>query len=184
MLRTTSRSSNPQAPSRTNTSTSISTNSEPRLSIATISHLFLKMRRLDEQANNKPKRTKTIVTSGEPQTHSGLHSISEDQQHVPVEYVDHYVCEGGVNVATLVRATRQALLERVDACGANSLTEEQWQCSISPKSTHHGIGTYKVDVRYSASATRSTVPDPHKPVALDQARGIPGLMTIRSRNDV
>ncbi|PPQ66016.1 hypothetical protein CVT24_011960 [Panaeolus cyanescens] len=184
MLRSTSRSSSAlQSP----TGSENTTRSEPRLSISAISRMFLRMRRLDESANNKPKRTKaTVISSGEPVTHSGLDvSPTEEHQQVPVEYVDHYVCEGGVNVATLVRATRQTLLERVDACGANSLTQEQWQCSISPpKNVHHGVGTYKVEVRYHASATRSSVPDPHKPVALDQAKGIPGLMTIRSRNDI
>lgn len=100
-------------------------------------------------------------------------------QAMPVEYTDRFECVGGVNVTTLLRATRTTLLETVMKLGANALIDEQWDCIISgPKN-----GVYKVQTRYAASATRCMRPDPRRPVALDQAEGIPGLMTILKRED-
>ncbi|KAF8965034.1 hypothetical protein BDZ97DRAFT_1757465 [Flammula alnicola] len=70
-----------------------------------------------------------------------------------------YICVGGVNVSTLLRASRSALLENCEYLGANALVDELWECRITgPKPVHNG--TYKVFIRYTASATRSTVPDP------------------------
>jgi len=73
-------------------------------------------------------------------------------------------------------------METAELAGANVLIDEQWKCTIcGPK--HRPNGTFKVQIHYTAKATRSDKPDPHKPVALDQVKGIPGLMTILSRND-
>lgn len=136
-------------------------------------------------------------TSGEPKTHpslqgSALQDIvvapmgsSEDVQNnnvngpQTVETWDLYECSGGVNLGLLLRQTRKALMEYVDGLGANALTDEQWQSTIcGPKSG----GVYRIQIRYSAVPKRSRKPDPGRPVALDQAKGVPGLMSILKRN--
>lgn len=149
------------------------------------------------------KQTKaghSTCSSGEPKTHpsllgGGLQDIAvsptlaspEDVQNNNgsnggpqiVETWDLYECSGGVNVILLLRQTRKALLEYVQGLGANALTDEQWQSTIcGPK---HG-GVYRVQIRYSAVPKCSRKPDPGRPVALDQAKGVPGLMSILKRN--
>lgn len=126
------------------------------------------------------KQNHTVLTSGEPKTQPGVAEGCKGKEILSVEYIDHFMCAGGVNVPTLLRASRTALLERIDALGANALLDEEWECTISgPKPLHNG--TYKVQVRYMANATRSSAVDPRRPVALDKAKGIPGLMTIIKR---
>jgi hypothetical protein len=43
---------------------------------------------------------------------------------LPVEYTDRFECEGGVNAVTLLRATRNTLLETVGELGWNALVDE------------------------------------------------------------
>jgi hypothetical protein len=109
-----------------------------------------------------------VMSSGEPQTHPGLAEACENQEQAAVELTDNFVCAGGVNVTTLLRATRMSLLEHVEPLGANALLEEQcvpdalspmshvlnashffcsprWECKIAkPKPAHRG--PYKVRV--------------------------------------
>jgi hypothetical protein len=144
--------------------------------------MFVRVRRLEKQAA-KTRAGQTILSSGEPKTHPTIASNITEEHRLPVEYVDHFVCTGGVNVVPLLRATRSTLLDRVEHIGANTLTDEQWECTISGPKQNNVNGTYKVEVRYHASATKSAARDPHRPVALEEAKGIPGLMTIIKRND-
>lgn len=75
-----------------------------------------------------------------------------------------------------------SLLEKAEFLGGNVLVEESWELTIRiPKDPRHGL--YRVRVRYLASASRSSRPDPQKPVALDKVRNIPGLMTILEREE-
>ncbi|PPQ67212.1 hypothetical protein CVT26_007285 [Gymnopilus dilepis] len=151
-----------------------------RLGMAGVANLLIRLRRLEETTIGKQKHN--TLSSGEPQTQPGLEEGSKGVEKVAVEYHDHFTCVGGVNVATLLRVARAALLQRVEALGANALVDEHWECTISgPKPIHNGA--YKVHVRYQASATKSKVPDPRRPVALDKAKGVPGLMTIVKRGD-
>ncbi|KAF8155751.1 hypothetical protein B0H34DRAFT_675888 [Crassisporium funariophilum] len=175
MLRSPSR-----VPSSTGTSPPTSPSKRSRLGISGVANLFIRLRRHQDKATSPAE---TVLTSGEPKSHPGVKEGAQDQKQVSVEYIDQFVCAGGVNVTTLLRATRAALLERVDRLGADSLVDEQWECTISgPKPVHSGL--YKVQVRYSAAATKSSVSDSHRPVSLDKAKGgIPGLMTIVRRND-
>ncbi|KDR80038.1 hypothetical protein GALMADRAFT_208257 [Galerina marginata CBS 339.88] len=146
--------------------------------MAGVANLFIRMRRLEESTVGKQDHT--VISSGEPRTQPGVKEGCNTRDQVSVEWIDNFTCVGGVNVATLLRASRTALLERVFTLGANALLNEQWECTISgPKPVHNGA--YKVQVRYLADATHSTAADPHKPVALDQAKGVPGLMTITKR---
>ncbi|KAF5330040.1 hypothetical protein D9611_010476 [Ephemerocybe angulata] len=131
----------------------------------------------------KSKSNHLCSSSGdEPISHPGMkESMLFGVQAIPVEYTDRFDCVGGVNAVTLLRATRNTLLETVEEfLGANALVDELWDCTIcGPKH-----GGYKVEISYSASATRCSRPDPHRPVALDRVKGIPGLMTIVKREDV
>jgi len=138
------------------------------------------MRRLEKAAQRNANEE--VMNSGEPKTHPGLEEACQDQERAFVELTDYFVCAGGVNVTTLLRATRTSLLERVEPLGANVLLHEQWECSIvKPKAAHKG--PFKVWVYYSASAAKSPVADPRRPVNLDKAINVPGLMTIIKRNE-
>lgn len=71
-----------------------------------------------------------VMSSGEPHTHPGLAEACENQEQAVVELTENFVCAGGVNVMTLLRATRMSLLEHVEHLGANALLEEQ--CVLNP----------------------------------------------------
>ncbi|KIM46969.1 hypothetical protein M413DRAFT_440526 [Hebeloma cylindrosporum] len=177
MFRSSSRSPRPSESSRP---TSPSSPKKYRLGMAGVANLFIRMRRFEDAALSNSRHE--VMSSGEPQSHPGLAEACQDQGQASVELTDNFVCAGGVNVTTLLRATRTSLLERVEPLGANALLDEQWECKIAkPKPAHKG--PYKVQVHYSACAARSPVADPHKPVNLDKAKNVPGLMTIIKRNE-
>jgi len=101
---------------------------------------------------------------------------------IPLTHSDRFVCVGAVDLQKLLRASRASLYDNAEHLGANVLIDEQWSATIcGPK--HRNDGTFKVNIRYQASAARSEKRDPCRPVALDQARGVPGLMTIIERVD-
>jgi len=118
-------------------------------------------------------------TSGDPQTHPAVRRAVDDQQLLNaqrIELTDSYRVVGGVNLPLLLRKTRESMLLQGDA-----LAEEKWDVDIVPKKKTRAGHAYKVSVSYSAARIPSALVDPHLPVALDAARGIPGLMTIVSR---
>ncbi|KAH9478427.1 hypothetical protein JR316_0008882 [Psilocybe cubensis] len=173
MLRSPTRTSFSPPPSPTSPS------KKSRLGMAGVANLFIRIKRLEESALG---RHITVISSGEPKTQPSMTDACIGHDKLPVEYVDHFVCVGGVNIALLLRATRSALVEHIEDFGANGLINEMWECTISgPKQMHNGA--YKIRVRYIADAVKSSVPDPRRPVALDKAKGIPGLMTIIKRGD-
>ncbi|KII87623.1 hypothetical protein PLICRDRAFT_54702 [Plicaturopsis crispa FD-325 SS-3] len=135
------------------------------------------MRRSRESA----KLHHIISSSGdEPQTHPSLAGSTIAARKVPVAQDAEYICADAVNVPTLLRSTRAMLLERAQRIGASCLVGEEWTCTIcGPK--HRSDGTFRVHIRYSADATRSDRPDPRKPVAVAEAKSVPGLMTIIER---
>ncbi|KAJ6470655.1 hypothetical protein C8R47DRAFT_988604 [Mycena vitilis] len=135
------------------------------------------MRRASEQV--KPWHIES--SSGEePQSHPGVLEAATSTARESLRQTDIFICDGAVNVAQLLRATRNTLLDEAEIIGANALVDEQWNCTIcGPKHRHNG--TFKVQISYTASATRSERPDPHRPVALDKVKGVPGLMTILLR---
>lgn len=93
---------------------------------------------------------------------------------------DEFTCASGVDVPKLLRACRTSLLEQARTIGANVLVDEQWHVTIIPPKNLVD-GSYKVQIQYSANATRSDRRDPGRPVALDQVESVPGLMTILKR---
>ncbi|KAK0237632.1 hypothetical protein EDD85DRAFT_831072 [Armillaria nabsnona] len=164
------RTSNTEPPSPTPPST-------PRpTSVGKVANFLVKIRR------NVPAHCIESSSGDAPQSHFGVEEGMECQKREPMEVTDTFICLGAVNVKLLLRASRGVLFETAEHIGGNVLVDERWTCTIrEPKNRN---GTFKVQIRYSASAARSTHPDPHRPVSLDCARSIPGLMTIVKRNDI
>ncbi|KAJ7072119.1 hypothetical protein C8F01DRAFT_1243197 [Mycena amicta] len=135
------------------------------------------MRRASDPVKTKSWHIES--SSGEPQSHPGiLEGASELRE--PITHRDVFICTDAVNVVQLLRATRNTLLEDAEFMGANALLDEHWDCTIcGPK--HRRNGSFKVEISYSASATRSERSDPHRPIALDKVKGVPGLMTVIKR---
>jgi len=159
----------------------------PKLGMAGVANLFVRARRAESrlpsrQQDQQPKPGQIIFTSGEPRTHPAVEScLQPDQSRFPIEFVESYVCSGGVNIVPLLVATRTSLLDRAEvALGTDTLTDEQWECIIT-ESKSPSSGIYKVEVRYMACATNSSARNPMLPVCIEEVSGIPGLMTILKR---
>ncbi|CAK5274762.1 unnamed protein product [Mycena citricolor] len=147
------------------------------LGIADAASLFLRMR---PRQVKKPHHIES--SSGlQPLSHSQVVEGAQDAWRSTVRRADVFICEGGVNVVQLLRVAREDLLEDAGVMGGNALVDERWDCTIcGPK--HRRNGFFKVEIAYSASAMRSSTSDPHRPVAVAQARGVPGLMSVIKRN--
>jgi hypothetical protein len=94
-----------------------------RLSMAGVANLFTKMRRFEDKSIN----TQGVeFRSGDPKTHPNVAESAKDHDKIPVEQTDHFICAGGVNISTLLRITRIALMEHAEReLGANSVVDEQ-----------------------------------------------------------
>jgi len=147
--------------------------------MADVANIFVKMRRT--KARSKAHHIES--NSGEPQTDPSLAAEGVTcAQKVDIELEDVFTCVGGVDVKKLLRASRTRLFETATYLKANVLIDEQWKCTIcGPK--HRRDGSFKVHIVYTASASRATLPDPQRPPALEKAKSVPGLMTIRSRRE-
>ncbi|KAF7321758.1 hypothetical protein MKEN_00697500 [Mycena kentingensis (nom. inval.)] len=157
------------------------TPSKRPLSISGVANIFVAMRRHSESAKASTRKDWHIFsTSGsEPQSHPGMLEAAGEERSL-LAHKDVFVCSEAVNLAQLLRATRNTLLEDAEFMGANALVDERWEATIcGPKNRRNGF--FKVEISYSASATRSERADPHRPVALDQVKGVPGLMTVLKR---
>ncbi|KAJ7598955.1 hypothetical protein C8J56DRAFT_915468 [Mycena floridula] len=163
---------------RTASAASESPPASPKLSLRVydVANIFVKMRR---SRNRVKAKTAIESSSGAPQSHPGLADAVIGSKKELLQLNDVFICMGAVNVATLLRATRGTLMEMAENLGANVLLDERWTCAISQRQK----GAFRVQIRYQASAARSAKPDPHRPVALEQAKGVPGLMTIVKRNE-
>ncbi|KAJ7269824.1 hypothetical protein C8J57DRAFT_1066117 [Mycena rebaudengoi] len=134
------------------------------------------MRRASDQVKTKPWHIDS--SSGEaPQSHPGVLEAAMSDQRKALNHKATFICSGAVNVGHLLRLSRKQLVEIAEEIGANALVDERWDCTIcGPK--HRPNGTFKVDISYTASAVQCRIPDPHRPVALEKAKSVPGLMTI------
>ncbi|KAF9450291.1 hypothetical protein P691DRAFT_810600 [Macrolepiota fuliginosa MF-IS2] len=153
-----------------------------RLSVGGIANMFIKLRHLERQSKKK-QYTITCSSGAQPLTHPRTFANRKSQAKAPMLHKDTYVCagNGGVNVVPLLRATRTALMLEASRFGANALVDESWSYVINePKNRPRG--QFKVHVQYSACATQATCCDTLQPVAMDKIRGVPGLMTVISRN--
>ncbi|KAL7277300.1 hypothetical protein ACG7TL_009156 [Trametes sanguinea] len=163
------------------------------LSVSNVANLFVKMRR--HRARAKAHHIES-ASGDAPQTHPGLDaSGAASPERIPLERNETFVCRDGVDATKLLRAVRGALYEKAQTFGANVLVDERvspyavltsrdsrWTCTIcGPR--HRSDGTFRVYIHYSANAARSDRRDPQRPVALENARGVPGLMTIVNRLD-
>lgn len=107
-----------------------------RLTFSGIANLFIRLRRHQDLAatnaaaqpgpsSRQKQKIALVCQSGDPQSHPGAQDGSKDEEQVPVELTERFVCRGGVNTGTLVRATRMSLLDRVENLGANALLDEK-----------------------------------------------------------
>ncbi|KAF8186966.1 hypothetical protein K438DRAFT_1907573 [Mycena galopus ATCC 62051] len=137
------------------------------------------MRRASDQV--KPRHIES--SSGEdPQSHPDvLEAVTSTTARAPLRHIDTFICTGAVNVAQLLRFTRNSLMEVAQFIGANALVDEKWDCTILRPKPGRTNGTFKVQISYTAFATLSDRADPNRPVALDKAKGVPGLMTVLKR---
>jgi hypothetical protein len=147
------------------------------LTIHNVANVFVKMRRHQEKA----KAHHLTSNSGEPQTHSPLLEDTKTKRKLPMSRFETFTCSGGVDTTKLIRAARMSLIENAEIIGANALVDEQWTCTICRPKNRRNSGTYRVHVYYTAQATLSQNEDPHRPVSLDKAKSIPGLMTVHKR---
>ncbi|KAH7912170.1 hypothetical protein BJ138DRAFT_1005028 [Hygrophoropsis aurantiaca] len=149
------------------------------LTVSTVANVFVKLRR----AKERTKAHHIDSASGAPQTHPSLCGENATcKRKVPMVHGDVFVCTGAVDVAKLLRGSRASLLEKAELLGGNVLVDERWICTIcGPKNRKDG--TFRVQIRYYASASRSPTPDPQKPIALDRVQNVPGLMTIIDREE-
>ncbi|KAJ7778263.1 hypothetical protein B0H16DRAFT_1502792 [Mycena metata] len=144
------------------------------LGIANVANIFIKMRRASDQVKQHVEES-----SGEhPQSHPGVLEAVRDPERAPLRQREIFICDGGVNLVQLLRATRNALMDLAAGLdGANVLVDEQWSCRIHrPK--HPPNRTFKVQIMYTASAARSDCPDPHRPIALDKNKPILSLFRM------
>jgi len=98
------------------------------LGMVGVANFFVRVRKTENriESNRQLKPGQMIFVSGEPQTHPCVSRCLEPEQlRIPVEFVESYVCSGGVNVVPLLIATRTTLLDRIGTLGANTLTDEQ-----------------------------------------------------------
>ncbi|TEB28165.1 hypothetical protein FA13DRAFT_1633513 [Coprinellus micaceus] len=168
-----------------------------RFGFSEVANLFIRLRRHHSRAlaggsvrspysqktsGSKRKPNHLVSSSGNApitQPHIRDSTLAEGPR-IPIIYNDVFEVVGGVNTSTLLRVTKQAILETIErrGLGTNALADEQWECIISgPKKQ-----AYNVQINYSATAVYCTHPDVSKPVALDRAQIVPGLMTITKRN--
>lgn len=64
-------------------------------------------------------------SSGTSQSHPDIAPEPESSKLGPFKNTDTFVCIGGVNATTLLRATRSAVVEAAESWGANALVDEQ-----------------------------------------------------------
>ncbi|KAJ3559385.1 hypothetical protein NM688_g381 [Phlebia brevispora] len=144
------------------------------LRLPDVANVIVKLRR--SRHKDQGREYPIVSSSGEPCTQPSLAGEGvTSARKVPLVEEQRFLCKDGVDLKKLLRMMRVGLLEEAQAIGATVLVEEHWACTVhSPRRD----GVYKVDIRYSASAARSNLPDAQQPVALEKAKGIPGLMTV------
>jgi hypothetical protein len=64
-------------------------------------------------------------SSGTLQSHPDVAPEPDSSKLGPFKNTDTFVCAGGVNATTLLRATRNVVMEEAESWGANALVDEQ-----------------------------------------------------------
>ncbi|KAG9314649.1 hypothetical protein JVU11DRAFT_5454 [Chiua virens] len=119
--------------------------------------------------------------SGPARTHDVLAKMEPVKVGPRVAHTEQFTCKGGVDARRLVDLSRKGLYSVAKMMGGNVLLEEQWDCIIRHAKLQKR-DEFKVVVRYSATVARSTCPDVQKPVQIESAKGIKGLMTVLDRH--
>ncbi|KAG6371647.1 hypothetical protein JVT61DRAFT_9361 [Boletus reticuloceps] len=119
--------------------------------------------------------------SGPARTHDTLVKTTPMRVGPRVAHTEQFLCKGGVDARRLVDVSRKGLYSVAKAMGGNVLLEEQWDCIIRHAKLQKR-GEFKVVVHYSATVARSAWPDAQKPVQIEAAKGIKGLMTVLDRH--
>ncbi|KZW02019.1 hypothetical protein EXIGLDRAFT_760247 [Exidia glandulosa HHB12029] len=118
-----------------------------------------------------------------PKTHECLLEGGEDaiERVARLVHTDEFIIdpEGGVNAPRLLSLTRRELLIKARLVGVNALVDEEWTLTIQ-KPKRRGAKT-RVNIHYTAVAARCKAQDPQVPVAIHDAQGLPGLMTVLER---
>ncbi|KIK97651.1 hypothetical protein PAXRUDRAFT_135879 [Paxillus rubicundulus Ve08.2h10] len=98
-----------------------------------------------------------------------------------VDHTEQFVCKGGVDAGRLLDLSRKGLYSIAKEMGGNVLLEEQWDCKIRyPRLQKRD--EFKVTIHYVATVARSAWPDAQRPVDIEAAKGIRGLMTVLDRH--
>lgn len=120
-------------------------------------------------------------SSGPARTHACLADLKPAIVGPRVEHKDEFTCKGGVDAGRLVNLARKGLYSTAKEMGGNVLLEERWDCEIRhPRSQRRD--QFKVTIHYSATVARSCWPDAQRPVEIEAAKGIKGLMTVIDRH--
>ncbi|KAI0266533.1 hypothetical protein BC834DRAFT_969545 [Gloeopeniophorella convolvens] len=117
-------------------------------------------------------------SSGAPRTHAVLRQCAQTRAPHALAHTKRFVCADAVNAEMLLRFTRNELLLRAQRVNraVTALVDEEWSYTIQQTKG----GDYHVQVSYSACPAQCENADPRKPVALNHATNIPGLMRIIS----
>ncbi|KIJ40200.1 hypothetical protein M422DRAFT_174167 [Sphaerobolus stellatus SS14] len=122
----------------------------------------------------------TCSSGAEAKTHDLIvDSNPECRNTAVIVYRDVSECRDGVDVQRLLRLSRAKVMQRVEKLGGNTIVHEKWSCLIT-KHPSKQTTAYRVSITYEGTPARSDLPDPGQPIALDQVKGIPGLMTVVS----
>ncbi|KAH7883900.1 hypothetical protein F5I97DRAFT_1780546, partial [Phlebopus sp. FC_14] len=119
-------------------------------------------------------------SSGPARTNDTLANTKPLKVGPRVAHTEQFLCRGGVDAGRLLDLSRKGLYSTAREMGGNVLLEEQWDCSIRyPKLQKRD--EFKVTICYSATVARSFWPDAQRPIDVEAAKGIKGLMTILDR---
>ncbi|KAL4068339.1 hypothetical protein V8B97DRAFT_894487 [Scleroderma yunnanense] len=123
------------------------------------------------------------VNSSSGPAHSHETTLKPVKVGPRVMHTEQFLCRGGVDTGRLLDLSRKGLYSTAKEMGGNILLDEQWDCSIrNPK--HQRNYEFKVIIHYSATVARSFYPDARRPVSIEAAKGIKGLMTILDREEL
>ncbi|KZS96145.1 hypothetical protein SISNIDRAFT_338966 [Sistotremastrum niveocremeum HHB9708] len=150
------------------------------LSFATVATVVARISTHSKSAHSD-HTTHLCCSSGEaPITHEALAADHPRIKQCTLSHEELFVCDGGVDLRKLLRAARNLLYDQTVKLGGNSLVEERWSCRIT---RGRRADRFNVKIHYSAVPAQSTVTDPQRPVSLENAKNIPGLMSIVYRRE-
>ncbi|OJA09094.1 hypothetical protein AZE42_02567 [Rhizopogon vesiculosus] len=151
------------------------------------------------QIHHDAKETECIESSSGPaRTHPCQADFKPTTVGPRVDHKDEFICKGGVDAGRLLNLARKGLYSTATKMGGNVLLEEKWDCEIryprsqcrdqfkvtvsAPFRVNEHQDRSLLQIHYSATVARSYRPDSQKPVEIQAAKGIKGLMTVIDRH--